>query len=127
MDRNQGRVTGNYDVLTATNDVTAGAAPTSVTSFVYFNVSGTRLQSGTPSMDMNQTAALAAGAIYKCKMTSLADPATLSATGTDSTPSSPDPSLQAANLLQVTMVFTWPVNAANSTNTKTLYATVARY
>ena len=127
VDRNQGRVAGNYGVVTATNDVTAGAAPASVTSFIYFDVSGTRLQSGTPPIDMNQAAALAAGAIYQCKMTSLADAATLSATGTDSTPSSPDPSLQATNLLQVTMVFTWPVNAANSTNTKTLYATVARY
>ena len=127
VDRNQGRLAGNTGVLKATDDVSAGHAPAAVVSSVYFDVSGMRLQTGSPPVDMSRTAALNAGAIYQCTVTSTADAATLSATGSDSTPSSPDPNLQATNLLYVTLVFGWPASATNSPNTKTVYATIARY
>jgi type II secretory pathway pseudopilin PulG len=104
-------------VLPGTTDVQPGLTPAPAGPYsIFFDVSGLRLQSN------GSDSALSAAAVYQCLVTLQGDPATLSAVGSDGSTST-----QAVNLLNVTLRFTWPAQAANPANTRTIHATIARY
>lgn len=117
---------GDTNVLPGTDDVQAGTTPPKVTTpQVFFDVSGMRLKypsGANAGKDMTRTDALSAGAIYQCSETLQGDPNTLSATGSDGSTST-----QAVNLLDITLKFEWPTQAATPPNSKIIHASVARY
>lgn len=113
-------------VLLGTDDVLQGVTPQAVTpSPIFFNVSGTRLQNtGTvPLTDItDKPTALGKGAVYQCAVKLQGDASTLGAAGSDGSALT-----QAVNLLNVTLTFTWPVQAGTPPNTKIIHASIARH
>lgn len=81
---------------------------------IYFDVYGNRLKNPAGTGDLPRNDAIAAGAIYQCTQTAVADSDTSSANG--------DP-----NLLRVALTFAWPAAAITPANTKVVHATIARY
>jgi uncharacterized protein (TIGR02598 family) len=101
-------------------NITAVSTSTTTLQTIFFDANGTRLQntSTTPPQDLVLSAALAKGAIYQCQVTAQADTQT------------PGLSLNASSLpalVDVTLTFTWPVQAASPPNKAIIHASLADY
>lgn len=93
------------------------AAPATL-QVIYFDVNGTRLQdtSASPPTDLGKTAALGRGALYQCAVTAQGDVQT---TGLSL-------STQPV-LLNLSLTFTWPVQATTPPNNVVIHSSLARY
>ncbi len=116
---------GDANVLPGTADVSSGAPAAAAPSPMFFDATGMRLTYASGSgagRDMARADALAAGAVYQCAETLQGDPYTLSTTGSDGTAG-----VHAVNLVNITLAFSWPAQAANPANHRLLHATMARH
>ncbi len=94
-------------------------APTTLQT-IFFDANGTRLQTTTttPPTDLTLSAALSQGAVYQCQVAAQSDTQTQGLSLNAST---------VPVLLDVTLTFTWPIQAASPPNKAIIHASLADY
>jgi hypothetical protein len=102
------------------NVTSVSTTSTTTLQTIFFDANGTRLQNAatTPPTDLALSAALSQGAVYQCQVQGQSDVQTQGLSLNAST---------VPVLLDVTLIFTWPIKAASPPNKAVIHASLADY